>query len=443
MNSAIFNGGEVVNRQKKESSLDCCFALPECLPRSGDLMSDYPDDELLTAVGKNQTISPSKVISSSSQLNNSSPRSVIFPSVYDAPTTKQQQRHNSIGLGVTSLNSNATRKPISLEGYSIGDSAKLNDLFSFDLCRELSKEDAALEAKSLEVGDAAFILRSDCKWTYAILIDKSVVVPGGQSALRFEVGADNSRKTFMEAQWGKYVRVIKTTDSTVAESNAATEMEDDPNLLYYESSDSDEESLNGSDHADHDADTADDTNRARPKGILRNKKENALDRYLKSKAKVVERNRREGSAGYSVQFVDITEDAAEEESLTSFFDQREDSVMQTPGQLQLVTKVYHSKNNRYTKKRKNGKNNGLQRPELAANSPSSESTSSEPSESWHARHLLSKLARPVYPRQSKGVDGADVIKCEGDIVEESLTIECELQDDDDEKYHEVHILTGI
>ena len=326
-NSAIFNDSEVVNRQnKKSNSLDCCFSLPECLPRSvGDLTADYPDDELLTtALGQNQTTTPSKVVLLS-QLENSSPRSVIFPSVYDGPTKQH--------MGVISFNSNAT---------------------------------------------------------------------------------------------------------------AANWMESDPDLLYYESSDSDEEPLNDSDHSNHDADTADDTNPARPKGILRNKEENALDRYLKSKAKVDARNRSEGSVGYSVQFAHH-EDDAEEESFTSVFDQRENYyVMQTPGQLQLVAKVYHKKIDRYTKKRKNRKNNGLQRPELAVTSLSPESTSSQSSESrHHVRQLLSKLARQVLPRQSTDVDGAGVVEDEEDIVEESLTIECELQDDDDDTFHVVHILTAM
>ena len=395
---------------------------------------------------------PFKEDVSSSQFDDSLPRSVIFPSVYDA-SSKQQQRQNSMALantssqvvmGLASFNSNTSRKPISLEGYSIGDEAKLNDLFSFDLCRELSNEDAALDAKSLEVGDAAFILKSDCKWTYAILIDK-VVVPDGQSALTFEIGS--SRKTFMEAQWGKYVRAIKTTDGTVTDRNAATLMESDPDLSYYESSDSEEDSLNDdSDDSNHDADdTADDTNLARPKGILRNKKDNALDRYLKSKAKVVSRKRSEGSAGYSVQFVhfDITEDAAEEQSLASFFSQRDDySVMQTDGQPQLVTKVYHTKNHRYMKKRQK---NAMRRPELAVMSTSPESSTADSSESWHVGQLLSMFARPVYPcefypLQPTDVDESDVIKHEEDNVEETFTIECELQEAEDDMFHEVHVI---
>ena len=272
------------------------------------------------------------------------------------------------------------------------------------------------------------------------MIDKTAD-PDGQRALMFEIGADSSCKTFMEPQWGKYVRAIKTTDGTVADRNAATLMESDPDLSYYASSDSDEEeSLNDSDHTNHDADdTGDDTSLARPKGILRNKKDNALDRYLKSKAKVVSRKRSEGSAGYSVQFVhfDITEDAAEEQSLASFFSQRDDySVMQTDGQPQLVTKVYHTKNHRYMKKRKNNKRNGMRSPE---------SSTADSNESWHVGQLLSMLARPVYPLefyplQSTDVHEAGAIKKEGDNVEEPFTIECELQDVEDDMFHEVHVI---
>eukprot|EP00984_Skeletonema_dohrnii_P017129 scaffold7730_cov78-Skeletonema_dohrnii-CCMP3373.AAC.1 len=390
-------------------------------------------DEAGMGVRKIQT-TPSRTAVALS--NYSSPRSVIFPSIYDTPT-KQQQRQSAMvrakkcteamGLSLTSFNSNDTGKPISLEEYSIGDKAKLNDLFSLDI----SREDAALEAKSLEVGDAAFILRSDYNWTYAVVIDKTAV-PDGQSSLRFEVGADKSRKTFFEAQWGKYVRVIKTTSRAV------------PGLSYFESR---------SDKANQDA--VDNTNLARPKpkGILRNKENNPG-------RKLVERSKSEGNVGHRVKFVQSNTMYYDAESKI-FAGRKEDSVMQTPTQLELLTTVCYKKNEAKKKKKNNRKKKGLERPELAttfwnavadaadtAVSPSSEDTSTQAtidvkeSESWDVRQLLSKLAQPVFPwRPTYIADKDDTITSEKDIVEESLTIECELRDD--EKFHEIHILTSM
>jgi len=59
------------------------------------------------------------------------------------------------------------RSPISLPTYTLGDEGKSNH---FDA--STSRETAATEAKSLSVGDAAFILRTDGKWTYAIVTEK-------------------------------------------------------------------------------------------------------------------------------------------------------------------------------------------------------------------------------------------------------------------------------
>ncbi len=236
-----------------------------------------------------------------------SPRSVVSPKVYDgnlAEKEQQQPQEDEVGVDddapLTSLNKYTTRKPISLEGYTIGDEAKKTDF-----APDTSKKDAALEAKSLEVLDAAFILRSDGKWTYAVVSEKTVD-PNGKGSLRFEVEADSS-KTFIEARWGKYVRVVKTENSIVKEGATAAVVANDPDLLIYES-DSDEEILNDDDEPNEnvpedakdrandecdepndqpaesgnaDDDAADVTNVARPKGILRKKEENSPDKDLK------------------------------------------------------------------------------------------------------------------------------------------------------------------
>eukprot|EP00986_Skeletonema_menzelii_P018559 scaffold26656_cov149-Skeletonema_menzelii.AAC.24 len=94
------------------------------------------------------------------------------------------------------------RTPITIEGLSLGDEGQLHHFNAL-----ASREEAAAAAKDLEVGDAAFIKRSDLKWTYAILAEKDT----GDSAgivLRFDVDTDKNRKSFPEKQWGKYIRCI-------------------------------------------------------------------------------------------------------------------------------------------------------------------------------------------------------------------------------------------
>ena len=478
-NTVIFNDGEIVHRQKNKTPvpLDCCFALPEyfspddfddMLPtaaaeeeqqhqqeKDGDAQVveeskaafDFPVDfsrafgfgsmeNDRAGIMDHQPTTPPKASSKSKKLHNSSPTSVI-PSVHDydddAPTKQEQQhremcraRMTSRAMGLT-LNSfkgnvNFTRKPISLDGYAIGEESKLNDSISL----EVSNEEAVLAAKSLEVGDAAFILRSGGKWTYAVVTHKSVVLDGmvGQSALRFEVGADGSRKTFMEAQWGKYVRVIKTTNSTVLFSN-------DQDLTCNEI-DPYGKILNDSDHANHDASAVYKRSRSsfspKPKGILRNKEDNALDKYLKSK--VLERSKSEGN---SVQFRTNWIYYADNEKVDT-------TVMQTPSDLQLLAKVCHKKDSRMKK----ALQSRLQCPELAT-SPPPQTTSPQSiicvDESCDVGQLLSNLSQPVvFSWQFSNVDEKDFNVHEEDIVE-PLTIECELQDD--EKFHEVHILAGV
>jgi len=104
--------------------------------------------------------------------------------------------------------SSSNRDPISLPYYNRGDEGKPGHFEP-----STSREAAAIEAKTLEVNDAAFIKRSDLKWTYAVVTEK---VAGDSTVLRFEVDKDRNRKSFPEAQWGKYIRVIKVDDAELA-----------------------------------------------------------------------------------------------------------------------------------------------------------------------------------------------------------------------------------
>lgn len=150
-NTVIYNDndGEIENRQNKTSTLECCFALPECFSpddvNAGDFSPNDIGDLLPTAAAEQQqqqqqqekdvdaqveeestgaldfpvdfssafglmendgasmdrtrTPPKPKQLASSYQLHRSrrksSPSSVIFPSVYDTPT-KQEQQHREM-----------------------------------------------------------------------------------------------------------------------------------------------------------------------------------------------------------------------------------------------------------------------------------------------------------------------------------------------------------
>ena len=94
------------------------------------------------------------------------------------------------------------REPVIIDGYSLGEEGKPEH---FDA--SMSREAAAEAAGNLREGDAAFIKRSDLKWTYALITGR--VVEGEVVTLRFDVDKDKNRKSFPQGQWGKYIRVIQ------------------------------------------------------------------------------------------------------------------------------------------------------------------------------------------------------------------------------------------
>jgi len=101
------------------------------------------------------------------------------------------------------------RAPVLLEGYSLGDEGK-PEHFNPNMPREEAKTAAGI----LQVGDAAFIKRSDLKWTYAIVTDRKE--DGPLITLRFDVDQEKNRKSFPESQWGKYIRVINGNAAAAA-----------------------------------------------------------------------------------------------------------------------------------------------------------------------------------------------------------------------------------
>eukprot|EP00985_Skeletonema_marinoi_P025378 scaffold18608_cov158-Skeletonema_marinoi.AAC.1 len=116
------------------------------------------------------------------------------------------------------------RTPIQVEGLALGDEGQLHHFNAL-----ASREEAAAAAKDLESGDAAFIKRSDLKWTYAILAEKDTDSEG--VILRFEVDMDKNRKSFPQKQWGKYIRVISKQEQAADEPASAVEATSKTSLL--------------------------------------------------------------------------------------------------------------------------------------------------------------------------------------------------------------------
>ena len=108
------------------------------------------------------------------------------------------------------------RKPISLPTYNLGDEGQPNHFIA-----DTTSENAIEEAKSLVIGDAAFILRSDRKWCYAIMTEK-----GNKEDvinMRFQMDEERNRKTFPVTSWGKYIRVIRVDEEDLSRLNAEEE----------------------------------------------------------------------------------------------------------------------------------------------------------------------------------------------------------------------------
>lgn len=117
------------------------------------------------------------------------------------------------------------RAPIALPSYTIGTEAQPNH---YDA--SCTRDEAAQAASALRVGDAAFIKRSDLKWTYAVVTERNVTPSEGEKkesvTLRFEVDAAKNRKSFPDNQWGKYIRVISVQEDTIAADDAGVEVAD-------------------------------------------------------------------------------------------------------------------------------------------------------------------------------------------------------------------------
>jgi len=165
-----------------------------------------------------------------------------------------------------SPSSSPPRAPISLPNYILGDEARTTHYNASS-----TREEAAIDAKSLTAGDAAFILRRDYKWAYAIVVEKE---EGENSRLVFMADKKN-RKTFPESAWGKYIRVIKVD----ADELAKLEAESVPHTKIEETKE----------------ETTKDADEERNKG---SKKKKALTKIEEAKEETTKDGDEEGSKGF-------------------------------------------------------------------------------------------------------------------------------------------------
>lgn len=102
-----------------------------------------------------------------------------------------------------------------LPNYAIGDTGRVEDMII-----DSKKITAALIAET-RAGDAAFVCRTDGRWTYAIAKSRT---HGDNAAIKFKVNLRGSTKEFPSSQWGGFVRPIRQTPraSNNSEENRAS-----------------------------------------------------------------------------------------------------------------------------------------------------------------------------------------------------------------------------
>jgi len=93
--------------------------------------------------------------------------------------------------------------PETLPNYSCGDKGRREDMII------ASKKDTAAAVALLRKNDAAWVRRSDGRWTYAIVKDRTYDESGEVETIRFKVNPRGSTKAFPKSQWGTYVRRTK------------------------------------------------------------------------------------------------------------------------------------------------------------------------------------------------------------------------------------------
>lgn len=87
-----------------------------------------------------------------------------------------------------------------LPKYTIGDTGRTEDMII-----DTKKVTAALIAE-FRPGDAAFVCRTDGRWTYAVAKSRT---HGDNAAIKFKVNIRGSTKEFPMSQWGGFVRPIR------------------------------------------------------------------------------------------------------------------------------------------------------------------------------------------------------------------------------------------
>jgi len=94
------------------------------------------------------------------------------------------------------------RTSIAAYDYNLGDEAKSEHI---DLTK--TNHYAAYEAKKLDVGDHVFVKRSNGKWGFAVLAEKSSDEDG--NVYTYQIGQNHKFKFVREHQLGEYVRLVE------------------------------------------------------------------------------------------------------------------------------------------------------------------------------------------------------------------------------------------
>lgn len=103
--------------------------------------------------------------------------------------------------------------PRVLAHYTIGDTGRIEHMII-----DTKKVTAALVSE-IRVGDAAFVCRTDGRWTYAIAKGRTY---GENPSIKFKVNIRGSTKEFPSSQWGGFVRPVQQQQQRADDDSAIT-----------------------------------------------------------------------------------------------------------------------------------------------------------------------------------------------------------------------------
>jgi len=85
-------------------------------------------------------------------------------------------------------------------GYSVGDTGRIEDMVI------VTEKEAVASVSKLNIGDAAFVSRSNGLWVYAILINQT---DDSDARITFKINQTGSTKSIQMSKCGSYIRCIK------------------------------------------------------------------------------------------------------------------------------------------------------------------------------------------------------------------------------------------